>query len=352
MSEELLNRVQEALEEGLKAIENASDASEVEKARTGALGRKARVIVLSREIKSLSPEDKPAFGAAINDARSKLEAALEGRLKSMRADELRAKAEKGVELDVTLPPVQERPIGSIHPITRAMEEMKDIFKGMGFSVADGPEIELDYYNFEALNFPAEHPARDMQDTLFISDKVLLRTHTSPVQIRAMRRMKPPLKIISPGRVYRHDDDPSHSPMFHQIEGFMVDKGITFANLKGTLTSFVKRYFSDNVEIRFRPSFFPFTEPSAEVDFTCVICDGGSAEGHCSVCKGTGWLEVIGCGMIHPNVLRNVDIDPEIYSGFAFGMGVDRMLMLKYGIDNIKTLFENDLRFLKQFPAGL
>jgi len=235
--------------------------------------------------------------------------------------------------------------GSIHPLNLVLDEIKEVFLGMGFSVAEGPEVELDYYNFEALNIPENHPARDEQDTFYISDKVVLRTQTSPVQIRVMEKSKPPIKILSPGRVYRSDAvDATHSPIFHQIEGLVVDEGITMANLYGTLDTFAKKFFGENTKTKFRPHHFPFTEPSAEVDVSCFVCGG---EG-CKVCKGSGWIEILGCGMVHPDVLRAGGIDPEKYSGFAFGMGLDRIVMIKYGIDDIRLLYENDIRFLKQF----
>ncbi|MBI3599955.1 MAG: phenylalanine--tRNA ligase subunit alpha, partial [Nitrospinae bacterium] len=265
---------------------------------------------------------------------------------NLKQTELR---EKGIEslkkgfFDITLPG-RLPDIGSIHPLTKVLNEVVDIFIGMGFTIEEGPEIELDYYNFEALNIPKDHPARDMQDTFYITDDVILRTHTSPVQVRTMERRPPPLKIIAPGKVYRCDADITHSPMFHQVEGFMVDKDITFGDLKGMLELFVHQFFGKDIALRFRPSFFPFTEPSAEVDIQCVICKGSG----CRVCKGTGWLEILGSGMIDPAVFSYVKYDPEEWTGFAFGMGIERIAMLKYGVDDIRLFFENDLRFLKQF----
>jgi phenylalanyl-tRNA synthetase alpha chain len=246
-------------------------------------------------------------------------------------------------IDVTLPG-RRRPTGSKHPITLVTEEITEIFAGLGFQVAEGPEIELDYYNFETLNFPKDHPARDMQDTFFIDDNILLRTHTSPVQVRTMLKHAPPVRIIAPGTVYRCDSDATHSPMFHQVEGLMVDHGITFGDLKGILTIFVNQFFGKGIGVRLRPSFFPFTEPSAEVDIACVICKGKG----CRVCKNSGWLEILGAGMVDPEVYRHVHYDPETISGFAFGMGIERIAMLKYGINDMRLLFENDLRFLRQF----
>ena len=245
--------------------------------------------------------------------------------------------------DISLPGVgQVR--GTRHPVIRVMNEMLDIFRGMGFTVRQGPEVEKDYYNFEALNIPKDHPARDMQDTFYVDEDIVLRTHTSPVQIRAMEMQDPPLRIVSPGRVYRHDYDVTHSPMFHQVEGFMVDEGVAFSDLKGVLVEFVHQFFGSQVPVRFRPSFFPFTEPSAEMDMGCVMCRGNG----CRVCSGTGWLEVLGSGMVHPEVFKSVGYDTEKYSGFAFGIGVERIAMLHYGIDDIRLLFENDVRFLRQF----
>jgi phenylalanyl-tRNA synthetase alpha chain len=278
----------------------------------------------------------------VNSIRDLLEERIETAQTDIRA---RAKAEKlaSERFDVTLP--GRRPVkGTKHPVSLVIEEISEIFAGLGFQVAEGPEIELDYYNFEALNFPKDHPARDMQDTFFVDNNLLLRTHTSPVQIRTMLKHAPPVRVISPGTVYRCDSDATHSPMFHQIEGFMVDKGITFADLKGILTIFVTQYFGKGIGVRLRPSFFPFTEPSAEVDIACVICKGKG----CRVCKQSGWLEILGAGMVDPEVFRHVQYDPESLTGFAFGMGIERIAMLKYGISDMRLLFENDLRFLRQF----
>ena len=254
-----------------------------------------------------------------------------------------ARRAAGPLIDVTLPG-RRLPQGRLHPLTRINREVCDIFLHLGFETVEGPEVELDYYNFEALNIPADHPARDMQDTFYFNDKVLLRTHTSPMQIRVMEKRQPPVRVIAPGRVYRRDSDLTHTPMFHQVEGLLVDKGVTFADLKGVLTAFVHQMFGEEVGVRFRPSYFPFTEPSAEVDIECVICRGAG----CRVCQTTGWLEVLGSGMVHPAVFEAVGYDPEVYTGFAFGLGVERIAMLKYGVDDIRLFFENDLRFLRQF----
>jgi phenylalanyl-tRNA synthetase alpha chain len=290
----------------------------------------------------LPKEDRPAAGQAINQAKQQLQAEIEGRKAALAAAQLevRLAAER---IDVTLPG-RGAPAGGPHPVTRTLERIEAIFASAGFAVAEGPEVEDDYHNFEALNIPAHHPARAMHDTFYFPDGRLLRTHTSPVQIRVMRNAQPPLKVIAPGRVYRCDSDLTHTPMFHQVEGFMVDEHVSFADLKGVLHAFLQAFFEKKLRVRFRPSYFPFTEPSAEVDMECVICAG---EG-CRVCKQTGWLEVLGCGMIHPEVFRHVDIDSERFTGYAFGMGVERLAMLRYGVNDLRLFFENDLRFLRQF----
>ncbi len=306
------------------------------------LGRKGELTALMKGIGALSPDERPLMGQVVNEVRDELEGRFESALARIRS-ERKAQKLKEERLDVTLPG-RRLQIGTKHPISLVVDEITDIFAGLGFQVAEGPEIELDYYNFEALNFPKDHPARDMQDTFFIGDNVLLRTHTSPVQIRTMLKHAPPVRIIAPGTVYRCDSDATHSPMFHQIEGLMVDKGITFGDLKGILTIFVNQCFGRGTGVRLRPSFFPFTEPSAEVDIACVICKGKG----CRVCKNSGWLEILGAGMVDPEVFRHVHYDPESVSGFAFGMGIERIAMLKYGINDMRLLFENDLRFLGQF----
>ena len=306
------------------------------------LGKKGELTAVMKGIGSLSPEDRPKLGQVVNSIRDLLEERIESSQTAIR-EQARLSRLRNERLDVTLPG-RSLPRGTKHPVTLVIEEVSEIFAGLGFQVAEGPEIELDYYNFEALNFPKDHPARDMQDTFFVENNLLLRTHTSPVQIRTMLKHAPPVRVISPGTVYRCDSDATHSPMFHQIEGFMVDKGITFSDLKGILTIFVTQYFGKETGVRLRPSFFPFTEPSAEVDIACVICKGKG----CRVCKQSGWLEILGAGMVDPEVFRHVNYDPELFTGFAFGMGIERIAMLKYGINDMRLLFENDLRFLRQF----
>ena len=325
------------------------DEAEVEQLRVEVLGRKGRLTRLLRGLKDLPAQERPRAGEQLNESRELIEQRLQERLSAIRRQS-KERALREEAVDITLPGTRfER--GHVHPLTLMTDEIIDIFWGMGFEIARGPDIEDDYHNFEALNFPKDHPAREMQDTFFVSNDRLLRTHPSPVQIRTMESRQPPLQIIVPGAVYRHDDDATHSPMFHQVEGFMVDAHIAFSDLKGVLTHFLRQVFSEETGVRFRPSFFPFTEPSAEIDIQCVICGGhaGSAETqNCRVCKGTGWLEILGAGMIDPEVFRFVGYDPEKVSGFAFGMGVERIAMLKYGIDDIRLFFQNDLRFLKQF----
>lgn len=306
------------------------------------LGKKGELTSVMKGLGTLSPEERPLVGQVVNKVKSELESKIDSAAiqirEAGRAEKLRLE-----RVDVTLPG-RRLPAGTRHPITLVTEEISSIFAGLGFQVAEGPEIEHDFYNFEALNFPKDHPARDMQDTFFISDSLLLRTHTSPVQVRTMLKQPPPVRIIAPGTVYRCDSDATHSPMFHQIEGLMVDKGVTFGDLKGILTNFINELFGKGTGVRLRPSFFPFTEPSAEVDIACVICKGKG----CRVCKNTGWLEILGAGMVDPEVYRHVNYDAEVYTGFAFGMGIERIAMLKYGISDMRLLFENDLRFLKQF----
>jgi phenylalanyl-tRNA synthetase alpha chain len=303
------------------------------------LGRKGLVTQFLRNISTLPPEDRPAAGKKANEIKQQLDALIQETL--LQLDSKQPEQTDGV--DVSLPG---RPlaVGSLHPITQITRQISDIFTRLGFEIAEGPEVESDYYNFEALNIPKNHPARDMQDTFYISDNIVLRTHTSPIQVRYMEAHQPPLRIIAPGKVYRCDSDLTHTPMFHQVEGLMVAEGVTFGDLKGILTTFVHQMFDDRTSLRFRPSFFPFTEPSAEVDILCVICRGKG----CRVCSLTGWLEVLGSGMVHPAVFENVGYDTTRYTGFAFGMGVERLAMLKYGIDDIRKFFENDFRFLRQF----
>jgi phenylalanyl-tRNA synthetase alpha chain len=330
-------------------LQQCASETELEQLRVEILGRKGEVTLLLRGLKDLPVEERPRVGEQLNQLRRQLEAALEARLAAVK-ESARERALKDERVDITLPGTRwER--GRIHPLTLVTDEIIEVFWGMGFEIARGPDIEDDYHNFEALNIPKDHPARDMQDTFFVSGGYLLRTHTSPVQIRTMETRKPPLQVIVPGAVYRHDDDATHSPMFHQVEGFMVDRAISFADLKGVLTHFLRQIFGRDAAVRFRPSFFPFTEPSAEIDIQCVICGGSGSSATaqaCRVCKSTGWLEILGAGLIDPAVFRFVGYDPEKLSGFAFGMGVERIAMLKYGIDDIRLFFQNDLRFLRQF----
>ncbi len=320
----------------------ATTAAAAQAVRVKYLGRKGLLTELSRSLGRLPAEERPAVGKRLNEVKDTIEAEVEARLGEVREAERRAALDRA-RTDVTLP--GRRPeLGHRHPVTRTAAEIVEIFTSLGFAVAEGPEVELDYYNFEALNIPKDHPARDMQDTFYLTDEVVLRTHTSPVQVRVMERQKPPVRVIVPGRVYRRDSDVTHSPMFHQVEGLLVDEGVSLADLKGTLRAFVRRMFGEGVGMRFRPSYFPFTEPSAEVDIRCVIC-GGSG---CRVCSQTGWLEILGSGMVDPAVYGFVGYDPEKVSGFAFGMGIERIAMLKYGIDDLRLFFENDVRFLGQF----
>jgi phenylalanyl-tRNA synthetase alpha chain len=336
-------------EETLARLEKSGSEAEIEQIRVEALGRKGRLTLLLRGLKDLPLDQRRQAGEQLNALRQLLENRLQDRLQVVKARQ-KEKALREEFIDVTLPGNRWES-GHIHPLTVVIDEIIDVFWGMGFEIARGPDIEDDYHNFEALNIPKDHPARDMQDTFFVCDGRLLRTHTSPVQIRTMESRKPPLQVIVPGAVYRHDDDATHSPMFHQVEGFMVDRNIAFSDLKGVLTHFLQRIFSEKAGVRFRPSFFPFTEPSAEIDIQCVICGGdgkAAQQRHCRVCKGSGWLEILGAGMIDPEVFKFVGYDPELVSGFAFGMGVERIAMLKYGIDDIRLFFQNDLRFLRQF----
>lgn len=325
------------------ALASAKLPQEIDELRVRFLGKKGELTGILKQMGKLSPEERPVIGQLANEVRSWIETDIETRLTEIKASQMAARLESE-KLDVTLP--GKRPqFGAKHPLSIVLDEIKEIFIGMGFEIADGPEVETDYYNFEALNIPKDHPARDTQDTFYINDNILLRTQTSPVQVRVMEQKKPPIRIISPGRVYRSDAlDATHSPLFHQIEGLVVDKGITFADLKGTLETFIKRLYGEDSVVRFRPHHFPFTEPSAEVDVQCFNCKG---EG-CRLCKGEGWIEILGCGMVHPKVLSNCGIDPEVYSGFALGMGLERVVMRRYNIDDIRLFYENDVRFLKQF----
>lgn len=323
-------------------LENITDINSLTLLKSRYLGKKGAVTEILKGMKDLSPEQRPVMGKVVNEVKDEIQQQIDTKENVIIEAEKKRKLEQEV-LDVTLPP-RGNPIGTLHPITQVMNEIVEIFERMGFEVAEGPEIESDFYNFEALNIPKDHPARDMQDTFYISDDLVLRTHTSPVQIRVMQGQQPPIQIIAPGKVYRCDSDVSHTPMFHQVEGLLVNETVTFADLKGILTEFCRLIFGHDTKVRFRPSFFPFTEPSAEVDISCVIC---GAKG-CRVCKDTGWLEILGCGMVDPEVFKSVNYDTSKYRGFAFGMGVERITMLKFGINDIRLFFENDLRFLKQF----
>ena len=336
------DKLEALLRAGLSELSTASTEDGLQELRVKYLGKKGELTGVMKGLGSLSAEERPLVGQVVNTVKGKLEEAFDLRAVEIR-EAVKAARLSAEKLDVTLPG-RRRPIGSKHPITLVTEEICSIFAALGFAVAEGPEVELDFYNFEALNLPKDHPARDMQDTFYFGESVLLRTHTSPVQIRTMLQQPPPVRIIAPGTVYRCDSDATHSPMFHQIEGLMVDKGITFGDLKGILTLFISQLFGKDIGVRLRPSFFPFTEPSAEVDIACVICRGKG----CRVCKETGWLEILGSGMVDPEVYRHVGYDSELYTGFAFGMGIERIAMLKYGIADMRLLFENDLRFLKQF----
>lgn len=333
----------EIKEAALSELKNINVSQEMETLRVKYLGKKGELTGILRGMGGLSAEERPLIGKLANEVRAEIEAKIDEILTVIKEKEKNAKLDSEV-IDITMPG-KKAVIGKRHPLDLTLESMKEIFISMGFTIEDGPEVELDYYNFEALNIPKNHPARSEQDTFYINDSLVLRTQTSPVQIRVMEKQTPPIKMISPGKVYRSDAvDATHSPIFYQMEGLVIDKGITFADLKGTLELFAKKMFGDKVQTKFRPHHFPFTEPSAEMDATCFVCQG---EG-CRVCKGSGWIELLGCGMVHPDVLRNCGIDPEVYSGFAFGFGVDRMVMLKYGIDDIRLLYESDMRFLNQF----
>ncbi len=330
--------IEEIRQKALSELEAAEDADSVESLSVAYLGRKGRVTGFLRNISSLPVEQRPAAGKRANEVKKELEEAFANALAILSAS---PQEDQGI--DVSLPG-RPAPLGNLHPITLITRDIARIFESMGFGIAEGPEVESDYYNFESLNIPQNHPARDMQDTFYVRDRVVLRTHTSPIQVRYMEAHNPPVRIIAPGKVYRCDSDLTHTPMFHQVEGLLVDEKVCFGDLKGILTAFVHQIFDDEIRVRFRPSFFPFTEPSAEVDIQCVICRGSG----CKVCSDTGWLEVLGCGMVHPAVFENVGYDITRYSGFAFGMGVERIAMLKYGINDIRMFFENDIRFLRQF----
>ncbi len=340
-------QVKEALEAirraAIERLDAAKDLKSLDELRVALLGKKGELTAILKQMGKLTPEERPVIGQLANEVRADIEKELETRMAAVKQamQDARLEAER---LDVTLP--GKKPLlGKKHPLTLVLDELKDIFLGMGFDVVQGPEVELDYYNFEALNIPKNHPARDTQDTFYITDNILLRTQTSGMQVRVMEEKKPPIRVIAPGRVYRSDAvDATHSPVFHQIEGLVVDKGVTMGDLKGTLEIFVKKLYGEDAQVRFRPHHFPFTEPSAEMDVMCFNCHG---EG-CRLCKNEGWIEILGCGMVHPKVLRGCGIDPEVYSGFAFGLGLERIVMRRYNIDDLRLFYENDMRFLDQF----
>lgn len=334
----------EAIRESAKSqLSKAASLAELDSLRVKYLGKKGELTAILKQMGKLSAEERPVIGQLANEIRADLEASIANSVEDIKQKLLEQKL-KSEKIDVTLP-AKKHALGHKHPLSIVLDEVKDIFFGMGFNIASGPEVEWDYYNFEALNIPENHPARDTQDTFYITEKMLLRTQTSPCQIRVMENQKPPIRIIAPGRVYRSDAvDATHSPLFHQIEGLVVDKGITMADLKGNLESFAKRLYGEQTKIRLRPHHFPFTEPSCEIDVSCFRCGGKG----CPMCKGEGWIEILGAGMVHPKVLRNCGIDPDVYSGFAFGLGLERLVMFRFNIDDMRLLYENDVRFLNQF----
>ncbi|RPF48644.1 phenylalanyl-tRNA synthetase alpha subunit [Hydrogenoanaerobacterium saccharovorans] len=337
------NALEQIRKNALEALQAAKDEKSMDEIRVKFLGKKGELTAILKQMGGLSAEERPVMGQLANEVRGFIEEHIETRTAELKAAAVAARL-KAETIDVTMPG-KKHTLGKQHPLSLVLDEIKDIFMGMGFDVAQGPEVEYDYYNFEALNIPKDHPARDTQDTFYINENIVLRTQTSPVQIRTMENRKPPIRIIAPGRVYRSDAvDATHSPLFHQIEGLVVDKGVTMADLKGTLEIFVKKLYGENSVVRFRPHHFPFTEPSAELDVQCFACHG---EG-CRLCKGEGWIEILGCGMVHPKVLSICGIDPEEYSGFAFGMGLERIVMRRFNIDDLRLFYENDLRFLNQF----
>ncbi len=329
--------------EAKNAVAQAADEAEIEALRVKYLGKKGELTAILKQMGSLSPEERPKMGALVNEAKQELEELITGKKQELKAVQMEEQL-KAEAIDITMP-AKKLKTGKLHPLNTVLDDMINIFQSMGFDVVDGPEVETDYYNFECLNVPADHPARDMQDTFYLAENLLLRTQTSAAQIRTMETRKPPIRVICPGRVFRADEvDATHSPVFHQIEGLVVDKGITMCDLKGVLEEFAHEIYGSDTKVKFRPSFFPFTEPSVEVDVTCSECGGKG----CRVCKGSGWIEILGAGMVHPNVLRSCGIDPEEYSGFAFGIGLDRLTTTRYKISDIRLLFENDKRFLDQF----
>ena len=324
-------------------LAETKDLEGLDQLRIRFLGKKGELTADLKGMGALSSEERPKIGALANEVRTFLEKEIDER-KAELSKKLQEEKLKREVIDVTMPG-RKQELGHMHPLSQVLDEVQKVFIGMGFQIAEGPEVEYDYYNFEALNIPKNHPARDTQDTFYVEDNIVLRTQTSPMQVRVMEKQKPPIRIIAPGRVYRSDAvDATHSPIFHQIEGLVVDKGVTMADLKGTLEAFIKELYGQDAKVRFRPHHFPFTEPSAEMDVSCFVCGG---EG-CRVCKGEGWIEILGCGMVHPKVLANCGIDPEVYSGFAFGLGLERIVMRRYGIDDLRLFYENDMRFLNQF----
>ena len=329
-------------DEAKRAIADAENPDVVEALRVKYLGKKGLVTEQLKRLGTLQPDERPQAGKQVNELKSNLQELLSARKQELESQSRDERLQREA-IDVTLPG-RGQGMGGLHPVSRTLHRLEELFTRMGFEIADGPEVEDDYHNFEALNIPENHPSRAMHDTFYFDEHTLLRTHTSPVQVRYMQAHRPPLRIIASGRVYRCDSDLTHTPMFHQTEGLMVDEGVSFADLKGVLVFFLEQFFEEQLGVRFRPSFFPFTEPSAEVDISCVMCAGNG----CRVCKGTGWLEVLGCGMVHPEVFRHVNIDSERYTGFAFGLGVERLAMLRYRINDIRMFYENDLRFLRQF----
>lgn len=336
-------KLEQIREKAVREIQNSDGLAKLNEVRVAFLGKKGELTAVLKGMKDVLPEERPVVGQLVNDTRESIERLIEETKAKLEAAERELRLQQEV-IDVTLPAKKNR-VGHRHPNTIALEEVERIFVGMGYEVVEGPEVEYDYYNFEALNIPANHPAKDEQDTFYINDKILLRTQTSPVQVREMEKGKLPIRMIAPGRVFRSDEvDATHSPSFHQIEGLVIDKHITFADLKGTLAEFARELFGENTKVKFRPHHFPFTEPSAEMDVSCFKCGGKG----CRFCKGEGWIEILGCGMVHPHVLEMSGIDPEKYTGFAFGVGLERIALLKYEIDDMRLLYENDIRFLKQF----
>ena len=340
---EMKERLQKIREEAIAKIQTSENLDKLNEIKVAVLGKKGELTEVLKGMKDVAAEDRPKVGQLVNDTRMAIEEKLE-EMKKLLSDAAREQKLKSEVIDVTLP-ANKNSVGHRHPNTIALEELQRIFVGMGYEVVEGPEVEYDYYNFEALNIPANHPAKDEQDTFYINDKIVLRTQTSPVQVREMETGKLPIRMIAPGRVFRADEvDATHSPSFHQVEGLVIDKNVTFADLKGTLAQFAKELFGEETKVKFRPHHFPFTEPSAEMDVSCFKCGGKG----CRMCKGSGWIEILGCGMVHPNVFKMSNIDPEEYHGFAFGIGLERIALLKYEIDDMRLLYENDTRFLKQF----